>query len=81
MYLDSKLWGLFTVDTELRHLLPAQHARCMGEVSVCAWCSEKLQHNYISFLLGLCPKLKNEWNKRKSHFYEMKGDVRRDVIS
>ena len=26
-------------------------------------------------LLGLCPKLKNEWNKWKNNFSEMKGDV------
>ena len=26
--------------------------------------------------LGLLPKrMKNEWNKWKNHFYEMKGDV------
>ena len=25
--------------------------------------------------MGLCPKMKNEWNKWKNHFYEMKGDV------
>ena len=31
--------------------------------------------NKIIFLLGLCPKLKNEWNKWKNHFSEMKGDV------
>ena len=31
--------------------------------------------NTIIFLLGLCPKLKNEWNKWKNHFSEMKGDV------
>ena len=23
----------------------------------------------------VCPKMKNEWNKWKNHFYEMKGDV------
>ena len=28
-----------------------------------------------SFLLGLCPKVKNEWNKWKNHFHEMKGHV------
>ena len=27
------------------------------------------------FLMGLCPKTKNEWNKWKNHFFEMKGDV------
>ena len=27
------------------------------------------------FLMGLSPKMKNEWNKWKNHFYEMKGDV------
>ena len=26
-------------------------------------------------LLGLCPKMKNERNKWKNYFYEMKGDV------
>ena len=31
--------------------------------------------------VGLAPKqrMKNEWNKWKNHFYEMKGDVCRDV--
>ena len=33
------------------------------------------QQNNISFLLGLCPKMENEWNKWKNHFCEMKGDV------
>ena len=28
-----------------------------------------------SFLLGLCPKVQNEWNKWKNHFHEMNGDV------
>ena len=23
----------------------------------------------------VCPKMKNEWNKWKNHFYEVKGDV------
>ena len=27
------------------------------------------------YLLGLRPKMKNEWNKWKNHFYEMKEDV------
>ena len=31
--------------------------------------------NTIIFLSGLCPKPKNEWNKWKNHFSEMKGDV------
>ena len=26
-------------------------------------------------LMGLCSKVKNEWNKWKNNFYEMKGDV------
>ena len=30
---------------------------------------------HIIFLLGLCPKFKNMWNKWKNHFSEMKGDV------
>ena len=29
----------------------------------------------ITFLMGLCPKVKNEWNNWIKHFYEMKGDV------
>ena len=29
----------------------------------------------ITFLMGLCPRMKNEWNKWKNHFYEMKGVV------
>ena len=28
----------------------------------------------ITFLTGLGPRVKNEWNKWK-HFFEMKGDV------
>ena len=34
-----------------------------------------IHHLHISFLFGLCPKLKNTWNKWKNHFSEMKGDV------
>ena len=29
----------------------------------------------LSIFMGLCPKAKNEWNKWKNHFLEMKGDV------
>ena len=33
-------------------------------------------HNYITyFLRGFAPNGKNEWNKCKNHFNEMKGDV------
>ena len=31
-------------------------------------------YKYNHFLLGLCPSLKNEWNK-ENYFPEMKGDV------
>ena len=34
-----------------------------------------LARSACSALLGLCPKVKNEWNKCKYHFHEMKGDV------
>ena len=32
-------------------------------------------HTPHTFLMGLCPKMKNEWSKWKNHCYEMKGDV------
>ena len=33
-------------------------------------------HKYITyFLRGFAPNGKNEWNKCKNHFNEMKGDV------
>ena len=39
-------------------------------------------HNYITYSLrGFAPNEKNEWNKCKNHFNEMKGDVARDVTS
>ena len=45
---------------------PSAHARAK---STCARRKENIS-------LGLLPKrMKNEWNKWKNHFYEMKGDV------
>ena len=40
----------------------------------CEECAWRVRER-ISFLLGLCLKLKNECNKWKNNFYEMKGDV------
>ena len=45
---------------------PSAHARAK---STCARRKENIS-------LGLLPnRMKNEWNKWKNHFYEMKGDV------
>ena len=38
---------------------------------MCA-CSRAVQRIYF---VGALPQKKNEWNKWKNHFYEMKGDV------
>ena len=53
------------VRTCVRGRCPRAHARVY--VRTCARGGTKE--------LGLCPKIKNEWNKWENHFYEMKGDV------
>ena len=39
-------------------------------------CMCTCEHNYITYFYGALPQTeKNEWNKCKNHFNEMKGDV------
>ena len=52
---------------------------CGGGRGALSACAEGLRAKE-SFLLGLCPKMKNEWNKWKNHFYEMKGGVGMSAI-
>ena len=74
--------GLFTADTERRHnmrLYTCVHGgagrRGRGALSACSCACVKYRARRKEWLV-LCPIIKkNEWNKWKNHFYEMKGDV------
>ena len=47
---------------------------CVNKVHTrMGWGKEPEQN--ITFLLGLCPKIKMSGTSVKKHFYEMKGDV------
>ena len=50
-------------------------ARILHNRSHFCWGFREVLAGQRSFLLGLYPKVKNEWNKWKNHFHEMKGDV------
>ena len=39
----------------------------------CVWGKNPAEN--ITFMIGLYPKMTNEWNKWKNHFYDIKGDV------
>ena len=53
-------------------LFCARFAQPLSFVGACEKCSRR---GTALLLLGLCPKVKNEWNRWKNHFHEMKGDV------
>ena len=53
------------------------HVRKRGALSACACACINLRARGANhFCWSFAPKrMKNEWNKWKNHFYEMKGDV------
>ena len=73
MYLYGKLWGLFTVDTELRHLLPAQHARCMGRCLCARGAVKSCSTTTSPFCWGFAPNWKMSGTSGKVISMKWKG--------